>query len=204
MGRIVHVVDATNASDKNNFALKSARKKGDLVIEYGGMSNGLVQALRDVITATTAGRLGPLIFYGHGAPGIQGVTMGKFGGGVAHGSAITSAWLDQAEVQASFKMLRGRFDADGVIVLRGCNIAEGNEGKDVLRRLSRIAGVPVRGSDWFQVVGRTKLVGTVHTATPDGKMKEDGWEGARNFLDLPLDEQVIVFGAEYWTRIFGH
>ena len=61
----------------------------------------------------------------------------------------------------------------------GGNAAEGDEGLGLLKKLAKVTGLPVKGSDWFQSVGRSDLAGNILTATPTGTVTEDSKTGLR-------------------------
>lgn len=198
MGVVVHLVDATIASDVSRFRRLSSRSARDVVVKIGAACNGVVQALQDVRTSTGPSSISALIVYGHGAPGVQGVSMGKDGAGPKHMAAITASTLDDPSVQAALASLKPRLEPRAVIVLRGCNTGEGEVGDRLIKKLARLTGVPVKASNWFQIVGRSELSGNIRTASPGGTVTDDHSGGLRNLADLPFLEGVVLVGAELW------
>ena len=205
MGIVVHIVDATIVSDTQRFGQKSSRSQDDVVIEVGAMCNGVVQALSSVKKATKKGSIDlVMIVYGHGAAGIQGVSMGKGERGVDGSrelSAININVLDNASVISAFTALAENFSSRGSIVMHGCNVAEGTKGKEFISKLAKVSGVPVKGSDWFQLVGRSDLAGNIFTANPGGDIVEDSLAGMKNLGGYPAGEGLLLLGVEFGDRI---
>ena len=160
-----------------------------------------MQAIAEVRRATQYDSIDVMIVYGHGAAGVQGVTMGKDGRGAKEMAAITVDTLDDPALQNELQMLAPNFTANGVIVLHGCNVAEGDEGLGLLKKLAKVTGLPVKGSDWFQIVGRSDLAGNILTATPTGTVTEDSKTGLRNLGGLPPDEGLLLLGVEFGDRL---
>ena len=114
MGVKVHVVDATIRSNSDDFESKSTRSAGDVVVSIGAACNGIIQAVNDARRATRTHSVDAVIFYGHGASGIQSVSMGKDGRRVnEEGAAITLKTLDDAGFREALRALRPRFSKGG-------------------------------------------------------------------------------------------
>lgn len=192
MGKIIHIVDASRASDSNRFKRFSEATSKDVVIGIGAMCNGNAQVISDIKSALKDERIDVLIFYGHGAPGIQGVAMGKDAGGIAENSAITAA----VRTINDWSELSRHFSSKGIVVLRGCNTGRGEKGDNLMKALALALKVPVAASDWYQPVGRTKMVGNIRTARPDGTITENRLDGLKNLMDLPMIEQLAILGAQ--------
>lgn len=66
-------------------------------------------------------------------------------------------------------------------------------GKELIKRLASVWGVPVSASDWYQSKGRKDFIGTVFTATPSGTVTANvskTAEGVRNFLSKAFIEGI--------------
>jgi hypothetical protein len=201
MSVVVHIVDSSILTDAEGFTSRSSRTSGDVVIQIGAACNGITQAISDARRATSSGDINALIFYGHGASGVQGVSMGKDGGGIKEQAAITAETLDDPGFSSQLRALAKNFSSDGVIVLHGCNVAEGEAGKSLLQKLSKITGVPVKGSDWYQIVGRSDLSGNILSASPSGTIQEDTRTGLKNLGGLPAGESLLLLGVEFGDRL---
>lgn len=201
MGIVVHIVDASIASDIDGFRQRSAVSSEDVVIRLGSMCNGVVTAFALAARQTAQGTIDALIIYGHGAPGLQGVTMGKDSGGLTENAALSVEALKDPAISQAIASLRSNFSAKGVIVLHGCNVAEGDQGRELMKAVSKLAGVPVKGSDWYQIVGRSDLAGNILVANPDGTVDQKGLEGLKNLGGYPAGESMLLLGVEFWDRL---
>lgn len=203
MGIVVHIVDASLARDLIHFENRASKKEGDIVIALGAMCNGVVQALSDTLQRASDGSVDALIFYGHGPDkgGAQGVSMGQDAARLRHNSAITVGVLSDPVIYQLLVRLRRKFSPGGSIVLRGCHAARGELGKELLRRMSLATGVIVKGSDWYQIVGRSDLAGNIVTASPDGRIVNDHKTGLMNLGGYPPEEGLYLLGREIGLRL---
>ena len=195
MGKVIHVIDGSRYTDAERFRTFSTVSSKDIVIRIAGMCNGNVQVLNDIKRVLQHDTIDVLVFYGHGAPGIQGVAMGTDKSGVAENAAIR----DALSTIRLWSQLRKNFSAKGTVVLRGCNTGRGERGDSLMRALARALNVSVIASDWYQPTGRTELVGNIRTARPDGTITENRKDGLANLMHLPAMEQVAIVGAQ----VFG-
>jgi hypothetical protein len=209
IGVVVHVVDANRPSDLERFKSLADIGKNDIVIALGPMCNGTTQAAMDIARQTKPGSIDQLIFYGHGTEAFQGIAMGSGeepggdGGltGYREGSGIGPDQLGNdktksAHFKAYWQPLANRFSSKGVVTFKGCHTGGGKNGKEFLRRLAKIFQKPVQASDWAQSVGRSKLVGNIITAYPNGQITENEREGLYNLKQLPLSDWIVI-------QIFG-
>jgi hypothetical protein len=195
VGKIIHVIDGSRSIDSKRFEKFSTVSSKDIVVRIAGMCNGNAQVLNDIRRALHHDTIDALIFYSHGAPGIQGVATGTDKSGVVENAAITNAFA----TISSWSQLRKNFSAKGVVVLRGCNTGRGERGDGLMKALARALNVPVVASDWYQPTGRTELVGNIRTARPDGTITENRTDGLKNLMHLPAIEQIAIIGAQ----VFG-
>lgn len=195
MGKIIHVIDGSRYMDSERFRKFSTVSSKDIVIRIAAMCNGNVQVINDINRALQHEAIDALVFYGHGAPGIQGVATGTDKQGVAENATITNA----LSTIGLWSQLRKNFSARGMVVLRGCNTGRGEGGDNLMKALARGLDVPVIASDWYQPTGRTELVGNIRTARPDGTITENRKDGLANLMHLPAMEQIAIVGAQ----IFG-
>lgn len=198
MGLTVHVVDATIRSDSKYFEELAKVERGDVVIKSGAMCNGNLQVISEIKSRCAPKSISRLIVYGHGAPGIQGLT-GKDGAGVREKSGLNLEILQDPAQRSQWRSLRSFFSSDAVMILRGCNTAQGPKGEALIRALAGVLGIPVQASDWYQRVGRTDLIGNVRTAYPSGTIIDDEAQGKRNLLDLPFFERILLRATEYFA-----
>ncbi|GJE14763.1 DUF4347 domain-containing protein [Methylobacterium longum] len=194
MGKKIHLVDSSISSDSSRFDKLSSRGSGDITIKIAASCNGNAQAVADIQKSLGSDKIDVLIIYGHGAPGVQGVAMGKDSAGVKENSAITlKAVTDE---KSSWMSLRPYFSKEGAVVLKGCNTGRGQKGDELMLALAKAFGVPVTASDWYQLVGRTDVVGNIRTAYPSGKISEDKASGLVNLSAVPVIEAIAILGAQ--------
>jgi hypothetical protein len=203
MGITVHIVDVSIRSNADDFERKSTQNAGDVVVRVAASCNGVAQALSDAYSATTDRSIEQLIFYGHGATGLQGVATGKDGKNASPElAALSLESLDNAGVKTVFGQLTRRFSSGGEIVLLGCHTGESAQGTALIKKLARIAGVPVKAATTYQIVGHSDLVGTIKFATPGGTVSENSIEGIRNYFgSRSLFEEAVLAGAELWHKM---
>jgi len=89
-----------------------------------------------------------LIIWGHGCPGVQGIGAGD---NFLHLDRIAPRILRVNDHnlllnRAQLSRLRHKFDHDGIVELHGCQVAQYHEGRELLRQLSDLWGVRVRGA----------------------------------------------------------
>lgn len=196
MNCVVHVVDATIASDNANFNALSDVKENHVVIRIAAMCNGIMQMVSDIKSSCTVGTISQLIIYGHGAPGVMGITMGKDPVGMRHRGGISAGVLSDIHVDAKLQELRPYFARGAMVVLRGCNTAQGPKGDKLITSLARMLGVRVSASDAYQRVGRSDLIGNIKTAQPDGTISIDSYSGKANLRKLPMQERLLFIFLE--------
>jgi len=170
----VHVVDATILMDSQRFDRLGTVNRSDVVIEIGAACNGNQQIISQITNRVGLAQIDKLIFYGHAGPGIMNTAAGKEGGSVAENAGFGVDCRPGAPCDENqWRTLAPYFAPKGCVILKGCNVAQGSTGQDLLRRLSRVFGVNVYGSDWYQATGMSYLVGNVYRASPDGSVVED-------------------------------
>ncbi len=132
-------------------------------INMYGMSNGVGQMISDIMQRVPMGRLERLRIWSHGAPGMQNVSAGASGSGAVHWASLSLSNIAQTLAQ-----LRPYFSSHAHAELRGCNVAQGSQGEQLLVELARIWGVPVQAGTVVQTTGR--WAGTVVQAEPNGAL----------------------------------
>lgn len=192
----VHVVDTTVANDAKRFERLASLQESDIVIRFGAMCNGNQQIISEITSKVGLGQIDKLIFYGHAAPGIMGATTGRNLNGVLDNSGFGAFCRPGYPCDSNqWEALRPRFAAHGIVVLKGCNVAQGALGHELLRQLSQAFDVPVYGSDWYQATGVSYLVGNVSKAMPDGTIVEDKVNEGGGFWKLVRDDPFAAFSV---------
>lgn len=100
-------------------------------------------------------RIDEMFIIGHGSPGWQGVGAGKGEEDDPDGrkSLEVDAATDNLKgtAEAQLNRLKGKFAPAAVVTLGGCEVAEGAEGQELLRAVSKaLGGVLVQGGDATQ------------------------------------------------------
>jgi hypothetical protein len=133
-----------------------------------GMSNGVAQVISEIANRAPAGGVDVLRIWSHGRAGGQTFTGGHGGEAyrVAHWTGISVANIEA--MAPTLAELAPLMAPNGRVELRGCEVANGNEGTQLLVRLAEIWGVPVLAGSATQY--RAEWDGTVVMARPDGSL----------------------------------
>jgi hypothetical protein len=157
---------------RRRLARTERRGESDLLFEANTVQDMVNRILNGL---GPANRLRRLRIFGHGNEGQQGVgnsrrpalpqiimvrCLGHAGG--VHCGSLTN--------QIHLQRLSGRFAAGGWAELHGCDVGDGREGLELLRRLAALWNVPVKASEDTQRPrnARHGLSGLVVAARPDG------------------------------------
>jgi hypothetical protein len=133
-------------------------------IRLGELDVVSVSDMVNKVIAKSNGRLiGHLTIIGHGSGGNQSVGDGQKFDPTGNRSLTidvnTGALVGGAETD--LVRLAGKFAPEAIVTLRGCNVALGDFGKMLLKRVSNLlGGVTVEGSEDLQYAGWS-LEGTV-------------------------------------------
>jgi hypothetical protein len=136
MGQDIIVIDKSDD--------RSKRTKGWLVglratFPHALLANNVHDMVEQILRQVGSGRINRLRIYGHGSiyrgqGGLQG--MGdSFTGSRGH-QLITVTRRGDLLNRTDLERLRGHFEPDAVVELRGCNVAHGHRGREILRQLS--------------------------------------------------------------------
>jgi len=188
----VNVIDAGDPGLYERWK-KFSKTPGNVDIVVGGMCNGVVQVMGMITRQAPLGQVDCLTFFGHGASGAQMVAGGKSRAGLSELSALSMQLFRDKRAADSLSLITPYFSPSGEVLLMGCNVAAGQDGKDLLTKLSSIWQVPVSAADWFQSKGRSDYIGTVYTATKDGTVTVNmskSIEGLQKFLSDDFAEAI--------------
>jgi hypothetical protein len=147
------VIEGAGAPD-NGFD-KEARELWDGELEVLSVAQMVTKVL-DLLNQDSTKKIQTLVIVGHGSEGVQGVGDGT---GLdptgAKNLQVDPATKDDkppkllGDAQQQMQKLRGKFtDADKkpIIILEGCHVAKGEEGKRLLKAVSGVVGVNVEAS----------------------------------------------------------
>jgi hypothetical protein len=145
-----------------------ARRVASTKITMYGMCNGVGQMIQDIVGVAPRGGVDALRIWSHGRPGGQTVSGGEAGeaGRVQHWTGISVANIDALHDQ--LVGLNPVFAPGARVELRGCSVAGGAPGDELLQRLARLWGVTVQGGTVVQT--GIDWIPPVHQASPSGAM----------------------------------
>src|SRR5262245_7925453 len=175
------IIDVVDIGDKDLLVkeVKDLQAVGANIIMHDAVKgNAVRQMIYSVIkTAKTPGTITLLRLHGHGLPGLMSVSFGNKlkRSALQNGAPIFISNTNVNAFASDFAKLRPYFAGDGRIKLMGCWVAEGKEGKSLLKSMAKLIGVPVSGGSQIQFGGgRTTfaLEGPVFTAYPNGTLKQ--------------------------------
>lgn len=165
------IIDCIDVFDPslNNLEARDIRRAGGNPVIIGGMSNGVEQAVSDIVN-TAGNNVFLLRFHGHGASGVAGVSDGHgLSDGIDHRSSIDSS--NVAILLPILSRLRSIFGPYGNIQFMHCNTGQGASGRQLLQQIANGVGVPVTAAIRTQLGGGVatfKFEGPTHTAFPSG------------------------------------
>jgi peptidoglycan hydrolase-like protein with peptidoglycan-binding domain len=169
------VVDCIDVFDPSLAQLeeRDIRRAGGNPIVIGGMSNGVEQAVNDIVSAHR--NLFLLRFHGHGAPGTASISSGhgELDPGMIHRADITLSNL--AVIRPIVARLRTVFGPYGCVQFMHCETGRGPNGRRVLQAIADELRVPVSAGINTQFGGGTKTFrfeGPTFTALPSGTLAQ--------------------------------
>lgn len=188
--QILDVVDVFHDMIYDLKRMEIIQSGGD-TLDYGGMSNALSQLGEDLRSVRG---LGLLRMTGHGAAGIQALSMGLGG---YHGTKKDGTpgviWYPHQTTSLNARniatipaaALRASFGAYGSMELHGCHVANGPKGHMFVRDLANRIGVPVTAGVDSQ---RTALHfdGQTFTAIPRGGTLASWCHGLKPFTPVSV------------------
>ena len=144
----IEIVAVEDTSDDNGFDwIAGAVRTGELdVISVNDM-------VSKVIARCEGKKIQHLYVIGHAAPGDQSVGAGQ----AVDTTGQKALTIDEGkgklfgDAETHLARLRGKFAPEAVVTLGGCEVAKGEKGKALLRRISTVLGnVRVEGGDTLQ------------------------------------------------------
>ena len=178
---IIDFVDSS-MGDAEEGELGAIREQGRRAVTINRSEANSINLVIDAIIARAEagggrGVITLLRFFGHGARGGMGITNSEHD---LRTMPQYSNVISRSVIAANphiFARLRPYFAAKACVELHGCHVARGPEGRQLLRWLSDIWGVPVSAGSHTQSVGSgdvlTQFESTVYTAYPNGRLTRD-------------------------------
>jgi hypothetical protein len=148
MGKEIEIVVVEDTSDDNGFSWVSG------ALRFGELdATSVNDMVTKVIAEAGSKQIKHLYIIGHAAPGDQSVGAGQSVDPSGDKALTIDTGTGQLVGRAETELLRlsGKFAPEAVITLGGCNVAKGEQGKALLKRISKLLGnVRVQGSDSTQ------------------------------------------------------
>lgn len=175
------IIDCIDVFDPSlfNMETRDIRRAGGNPVLIGGMSNGVEQAITDILR-TVGNNVFLLRFHGHGASGVAGVSDGEgLNDGIDHRSSI-----DINNVRILMPILRRLapiFGPYGNVQFMHCSTGRGPQGRNLLKQIAEGVGVPVTAAVRDQLGGGIntfRFEGPTYTAFPGGETL-DSWSRSR-------------------------
>jgi hypothetical protein len=182
------VISCNDIYDPRHDEVAPAALRGPNLISVSGMSGGVGHVVHEIERRARAS--GPIVllrFFGHGAPGLMGVTGGtgslrdmqgetirdERGRPVRPDHALERTTISNESwpgIEEDLASLRPLFAPFGSVELHGCRVGRGDEGRRLLARLAATLGVPASAgvqSQWFGATTAFRFEGPVSTVYPD-------------------------------------
>lgn len=186
-GGDLSILDSVDVTDPSLATMEVAdiTRAGGRVVQRAGMSNGVGQAIQDIVTQGS--RLFLLRMHGHGTGGNIGMSDGQGIPGY-HRTDLDASTV--RIVAAELGRLRGVFGAYGCVQLMACNTGQGPQGRSLLRQLADIWNVPVTAGIQTQFAGglakSIRFEGPTVTVCPGGRSLAQWVRGLPQFAGMSV------------------
>lgn len=166
------IIDCIDVWDDSLYTHEVAdiRRAGGNPILIGGMSNGVEQAVEEILNAVGGRNVFLLRFHGHGSAGVAGVSDGEGEVGGGHRTYIDLSTY--ATMGPILEPLREIFGPYGSVQFMHCSTGSGADGRALLESISDTLGVPATAGTITQQGGGIdtfKFEGITYTASPHGQ-----------------------------------
>jgi hypothetical protein len=153
----LRIIDHIDVFDPSLLQLEARdiRRAGGNPLLMGGMSNGVEQAVTNIISEVGGARdVFLLRFHGHGAPGVAGISDGQGSIPGEHQSSIHLAnWGYLRPIIARLAVIFGPY---GCIQFMHCETGNGPSGRTMLQNIAGATGVPASGGVRTQFGGGSR------------------------------------------------
>ncbi len=181
MAENLRIIDCVDVFDPSLYTLeaKDILKAGGNPILIGGMSNGVEQAVTEILIAAGSEPIFLLRFHGHGASGVAGISFGQGGIPGEHNASIHEGnWAYMQPIIARLKPIFGPY---GCIQFMHCSTGKGDSGRKMLQKIADTTGVPATAAINDQLGGGLdtfRFEGATFTALPGGQTLKS-WSASR-------------------------
>ena len=143
-------------------------KGNQLIMKFGGMSNGVGQMVTNVTRLAKLGEVRVLRLWSHGFPGGQGVSQGYPDARISvRGQRVGISRSNFDDVAPELARLVPYFGVGGWMELRGCSVGAGDDGSGLLSMLATLVKVPVWAAIKSQPIGPIEWSGPVIKMLPN-------------------------------------
>lgn len=182
------IIDVVDVWDPDLFSMEAAdiRRAGGNPIVIGGMSNGVEQAVTEVLRVARQGKVFILRFHGHGAPGVAGVSDGHGELGDHASSIHMGNWTYLQPIMARLKPIFGPY---GCIQFMHCKTGRGTTGLQMLQQIANTCSVPATGGVNDQLGGGLdtfRFEGPTQTGFPAGHNLKSWSESLPDFVGMSV------------------
>lgn len=165
----IHVIDAEDPAFYTRN-MNGMRARGITPIVLYGMCNGVVVMVNQIIDmAQQPCSIDLFQLHGHGGGGIQNISGGH-ADGTPDLAAISNGNFEQ--IRPELSRLTNYFTQDARIELMGCSVASNADGEQLLVKLARLWGHPIKAGVQVQYSNQPDEVfvfeGPITVAYPDG------------------------------------
>lgn len=183
------IVDCIDVFDPSlqNLEARDIRMAGGNPLLIGGMSNGVEQAISNIVRAARTGNVFLLRFHGHGSPGSAGVSDGQGNIPGEHLSSIHTGNL--ARLLPIVRRLRPIFGPYGCIQFMHCSTGRGPDGRRLLTSIANELQVPVSAGVIDQLGGGLatfRFEGPTYTAFGGGTTLSQWCSSRPNFVQMTV------------------
>ena len=149
----LRIIDCIDVFDPDLLTMEAQDIKnvGGNPFIIGGMSNGVEQAIMNIVGSVTVGSIFLLRFHGHGSPGSAAISGGKYIIPGEHFSSIHTGNITR--LRPIIRRLWPIFGPYGCVQFMHCQTGRGNYGRNLLSTIADELGVPVTAAKFDQYGG---------------------------------------------------
>ncbi|MRS04747.1 peptidoglycan-binding protein, partial [bacterium] len=185
----LQIIDCIDVFDPDLLSMEAQDIKnvGGNPFIIGGMSNGVEQAVMDIVKVVSMGSVFLLRFHGHGSPGSAAISEGKYVIPGEHLSGIHTGNISR--LRPIIRRLMPVFGPYGCVQFMHCQTGRGNNGRNLLSTIAHELGVPVTAAILNQYGGGLttfRFEGPTYTAITGGRSIERWCGGLPNFAPMSV------------------
>ena len=184
--RIIDCIDVFDA-DLLRMEAQDIKNAGGNPLLIGGMSNGVEQAIMNIVGSGSIGSVFLLRFHGHGLPGNAGISDGQ---GTVPGEHLSSIHTGNiSRLRPIIRRLWPIFGPYGCIQFMHCQTGRGIKGRSLLSTIANELRLPVSAAILDQYGGGLttfRFEGPTFTAIPGGGTLKNWCGGLSDFPSMSV------------------